>query len=321
MRHLIETSLQDATVDALTAAADQLLSSWTEATPAAETWRALDLVFARMPEALAREEDREAALTRLRARLHPHVLQAPCIARSWHKPRGYAGDSGIMDMGYRNLREGVTPLGRMLHQWFCLSHGGTAVRARRRWILLQMMRHGRTYPERWRALSVAGGSAWELRDLLHESFLSRTADITVLDQDPIALEDAEAGYEVAAATYGRRAPIRFVQASIRDLLRGEVAVPEQDFVYSLGLYDYLDDRAATALTRRLHSLLAPGGQLVVGNYLHGTDSQPLIETLMDWHLTYRSPEAIAALATGLEGEVRVEEDCTGTIGFLVLTRP
>jgi SAM-dependent methyltransferase len=293
-----------------------MLSGWTPLADDAVTWRRLDGAIARLGEELT-----EAELPAAREKLHVYFLQAPCIARAWSKPRGYPGDSGIMDMGYRNLPEGATPLGRCLHQWFSLSRGGTAVRARRRWILQQMQRHGRHYPHRWRALSVAGGSAWELRDLVEESFLVRTAELTLLDQDPRALEDAVEGYETAAARVGRRAPLTVVRSDIRALLRGETTLPPQDFIYSLGLYDYLPERAARALTARLYDLLDPGGQLVVANYLPGGDAQPMLEILMDWTLVYRSTDALAALADGLDGAVEVVPDSTGTLAALVVTKP
>jgi hypothetical protein len=295
------------------------LEAWRPGDDAHTTWSQLDrLVAAVHAEARAGPEPR-VALAVARARLHPLVLQAASIRRAYEKPRGYAGDSVVMDMGYRNLPEGSSPLGAMLHQWFCHTRGGTAVRARRRWILLQMQDHGRHYPERWRAMSLASGSAWELRDLVRESFLVRTAEVLCVDQDPEALADAEQGLHTTSATTGRTLPVRFEARSVRDILKGNWTPPPRDFIYSLGLYDYLDTPVARSLTEVLAGALEPGGRLIVGNYLPGCDARPMLELLMDWHLRYRSLAELARLGTGL-GEVETVVDSTGTMGFLVVTR-
>jgi len=299
------------------------LLRWDTREPDPDTWRVLNALLWETHTALRQSpaEERAQRLGAWRARFHPYFLQAPCIRHAWRKPLGYAGDYQLMDTGYANMPEGETALGRMLHQWFSLTLGGTAVRSRRRWILLEMQRHGRAHSEDWRVMSVASGSAWEFRDLLAESFLVDRAQIRCVDQDPRALAAARAGYDAAAQTFGRRAPITFVHQDIRALIRGQGEHPPQDFVYSLGLYDYLDERAARRLTASLFGLLRPGGRLIVGNYNPSNDAQPLLELIMDWPLIHRSAAEVAALADGLDGEAAVVPDSTGTMNFLRIDRP
>jgi hypothetical protein len=99
--------------------------------------------------------------------------------------------------------------------------------------------------------------------------------------------------------------------------------PDQDLVYSIGLYDYLSTPAATALTQRLWSALAPGGRLVIGNFAAG--DQPdryLLETAMDWYLHYRGEADLLALLDGRPdlAEARVRTDPTGSLHLLVASR-
>ena len=42
-------------------------------------------------------------------------------------------------------------------------------------------------------------------------------------------------------------------------------LPPQDLIYSVGLIDYLSERRAAGLVRKLFELLIPGGLLIVGN--------------------------------------------------------
>lgn len=270
------------------------------------------------------EEEVFEASEAWRARFHPWFLQAPCIRRAYEKPLGYAGDFGVMDLGYRNLPEAETPMGNLLHGWFSTAlRGSTAVRARRRWIGLEMQRHAAYSSGLWRAMSLASGSSWELRDLVHESWLLHRAKMTCLDQDPRALQAAKDGLAEAQAKYGRKLDATFIRQSVREVIRGGAAsLPEQDFVYSLGLYDYLPRAPAKLLTTVLAGQLGPGGRLIIGNYLDDHDTQPILELVMDWFLIGRSPDQILGLADDLNREfsARVQIDSTGSIGFLMVDR-
>jgi extracellular factor (EF) 3-hydroxypalmitic acid methyl ester biosynthesis protein len=262
-----------------------------------------------------------------RARLHPHFLQAASLRRCFEKPRGYAGDYEMMNMAYRNQPEGETPLGRVLHHGFISSLGVNAVRTRRRWILQQMQKHAleRGLPSPYRLMSVACGSAIECQDLVRESFLADHAEITCIDQDEEALAYAERGLKATIEACERLCTARFVNDSVRSLIKGQdgpPAYPPQDFIYSLGLYDYLPERAAAALTRALFQMLKPGGKLVAGNYLPCCDVRFELELILEWPLIYRTAEALRALADGLPESARIALDVEpgGQLGFLIVEK-
>lgn len=296
------------------------LKSWAPEDGEEALWRQLDVLVPACHRAVRDADSPKRALHSARLALHPFFLQAPNLHRAWYKPRGYAGDALLMDLGYRNMPEGRTALGRALHQWFSLMKGATSVRARRRWILLQMQAHGRNYPHSWRAMSLASGTAWELRDVAAESFLVRTGRFLCVDQDVLALRGAEEGLARTVEQFGRRPNVRFVASSVRDLLKGAWRPPEQDFIYSLGLFDYLEDWVARSLLSILVDCLAPGGRLIVGNYLPENDARPTMELLLDWHLRYRTRSAVAALAEGLPVVIETEVDATESMTFLRLTK-
>lgn len=268
------------------------------------------------------EDEIYGASAAWRSRFHPWFLQAPCIRRAYEKPLGYAGDFGVMDLGYRNIPEAETPMGNLLHGWFSTAlRGSTAVRARRRWIGLEMQRHAARSMGLWRGMSLASGSSWELRDMVHESWLIHRANMTCVDQDPRALAAAEEGLREAETKHGRTLDAIFLRQSVREVIRGGLGdLPKQDFVYSLGLYDYLPKVPAQLLTTVLARQLRPGGRLIVGNYLVGHDTQPVLELVMDWFLIGRSPEQIEDLVSdlGRDYSARVQIDSTGSIGFLVV---
>jgi signal transduction histidine kinase len=257
-----------------------------------------------------------------RRRLHPYFLQAPNIVRSYVKPLGYAGDYEIMKMAYRNQPEGETTLGKILHQWFNASHGATAVRSRRRWIIGQMETHGRTATAPYRLASIASGPAYELSDFVTQSYLVERAEVTCLDQDLQSLKSADKTLQEAMKLANRHCPTHFINESVRTLIKDPSKLPPQNFIYSLGLYDYLDKKAATLLTQVLFDRLLPGGQLVVGNYSPRTDVKFAMDLIMDWQLIYRSEEDLIKIADSIKGEKKatVTSESTGMQLFLILDK-
>ncbi|MBX7116112.1 MAG: hypothetical protein K1X64_17410 [Myxococcaceae bacterium] len=262
-----------------------------------------------------------------RDRLHPYFLQANAMARAFHKPLGYAGDYEVMNMAYRNQPEGDSPLGKALHQWFNTTLGATAVRTRRRWILEQMQIHGRDWKGTYKICSVAAGSAYELGDLIHESFLVERCELTCVDQDRSALTFASEQLNEAMQHAERSCPTAFVHDSVHNMVgAGATAARRftpQSFIYSLGLYDYLPEKVGRLLTRYLYNQLEPGGRLIVGNYAQQTDTRFTIEMVMDWQLLYRSEAQLMALAADLPigATCRYTAECTGMQLFLIVDKP
>ena len=260
-----------------------------------------------------------------RRRVHPYFLQAPWIERAFRKPLGYAGDFELMNIIYRNEPEGATALGRALHQWANSFRSASAVRSRRRWILQEMQDHAQTRAGAYRILSLASGPAMELQDLVRESFLAERAELLCMDQDAQSLGYAEAEIRRAMGETGRRLPASFSRDSVKNLLASgpREATGPRDFVYAMGLYDYLPDTVGRSLTSVLYGLLAPGGRLVIGNFASHADAQPFLDLVCDWHLVYRSADEVRALASELPGDAKIDVrlDSTGTVYFLVVERP
>jgi hypothetical protein len=69
-----------------------------------------------------------------------------------------------------------------------------------------------------------------------------------------------------------------------------------ELIYSAGLYDYLPDALARRLTARLVQMLAPGGRLLIANFVPGGSGRGYMELFMDWTLVLRTPAQMQALA-------------------------
>jgi extracellular factor (EF) 3-hydroxypalmitic acid methyl ester biosynthesis protein len=260
-----------------------------------------------------------------RSRLHPYFLQAPLFWRAFKKPLGYAGDYETMNMLYRNTPEGETELGRALHQYMNSWRSADAVRSRRRWIVQQIRQHARGKRDVYRIASVASGPAVEMQDLVRETALADRTELTCIDQDAASLACAQQGLERAQAETCRTAKTRFVQTSAKRIMMSgtqRLEIAPQDFIYSLGLYDYLSERATRLLTAALYGLLAPGGRLVVGNFAPNTECF-VMNLICDWSLTYRDEDEVRGFAQELPSDARISvaREPVGLNLFAVIDKP
>jgi extracellular factor (EF) 3-hydroxypalmitic acid methyl ester biosynthesis protein len=114
--------------------------------------------------------------------------------------------------------------------------------------------------------------------------------------------------------------------SFTEILRGTGtlgALPPQDLIYSVGLIDYLADRRAQALVRRLYETLAHGGTLIIGN-MNQTPLSNLwpMEFITDWSLYYRNEAEMLAWTEGLEPAMAwTETESTDRVRLLFVRKP
>jgi extracellular factor (EF) 3-hydroxypalmitic acid methyl ester biosynthesis protein len=259
----------------------------------------------------------------LRRLAWPHLMSSEIHRRTNLKPRGYAGDAEMMQLIYENGYEGGTLFGKLLHKYAVEMPGAEAVRARRA-LVAGLLREVRARfgdgARPFRFLSVASGPALELHDVFGSAADVRDLECTLLDQDPLALDAARATAATVAAAHG--APVRatLVDESVRTMLKdrrlGE-RLGRFQFVYSMGLFDYLTGPVARAVLARLWDLLAPGGTLAVGNYHVENASRTYMAYWLDWPLVLRTEETFLGLAEGLSGaSARIAFDPTGCQMFL-----
>ena len=84
--------------------------------------------------------------------------------------------------------------------------------------------------------------------------------------------------------------------------------PQFDYVYSAGLFDYLDDPTAKALVRRVTSMLRPSGTLEVGNFAIWPAAF-FADMSCGWKLILRSEEQMLnLLSEGISGRTTMIED-------------
>jgi extracellular factor (EF) 3-hydroxypalmitic acid methyl ester biosynthesis protein len=260
--------------------------------------------------------------------LHPLLLTAPFVHRSFVKPLGYAGDYEMVNMILRNAGEGPNAYSRILNTAH-LSVGPAAAHRNRIELLTERLRreamNARACGERLRVLNVGCGPAAELQALLAESDLLDGCDLTLMDFNEPTLEHTRAKLTRLVANHGRTTELHFLHKSIHQLLREAIrgsdpGAPVYDLVYCAGLYDYLTDTVCRRITRLFYEKTKPGGLVMLTNVHPSNPVRFYMEYLVEWHLEYRSEDDMLGLAKGL-GERSTLTDKTGVNVFLEIRKP
>lgn len=193
------------------------------------------------------------------------------------KPHGYAGDFEAVERICFQSASAVPSL-RTWDEMFHRSSGAVAVRNR------ATVFTGLTRAYRPKSVvSIGCGPALDVATALPESGIQK---LVLLDNDPNALK--RAGVNLPA------------NASEMLLHQGNIlrwrTQEKFDLIWCAGLFDYLNDRIAVFLLRRLRAALAPGGVLVVGNFAPGHSSRSYMELIGDWRLIHRAEQDMLRLA-------------------------
>lgn len=285
------------------------------------------------------------------SRFYEALGDVPYYRQIQTRPRGYVGDAETMRFIYAQSFEGDSPFARLFHRIATDVRACAAVRNRRDY--LRSAIESRRYR---RVLDVGAGPAEEVRLALGDASL----DVQVLAID----HDVQTYRELAAAIHDPRFSVAIANALDLASGRRWVATPRRDgapkcfprrdfrwprallapakyriralrprsfeLIVCAGLFDYLRTfesatKGTLGLTRTLFDLLAPGGELIIGNF--STDmprgQRFCMEYLCDWWLAYRTPRELQELTRALPGgtfTAHVEAEPEGLNLFLHVIR-
>ncbi|HET8541314.1 MAG TPA: class I SAM-dependent methyltransferase [Anaeromyxobacter sp.] len=264
----------------------------------------------------------------LRRQIWPYILSSAFLKRTNLRPRGYAGDAETMCLLYENGYAGATVFEKLLHKHQMEADAAKAVRNRRAIIASGLRevaaRFPATPPHGFAFMSLASGPAWELRDVYLQPEDFQRFRCTLLDQDPHALALAQELIAKVERERGGRIAATFLSESVRTMIRTRDMAQRFgrfQYIYSMGLFDYLTPPVAKAVLARVFELLVPGGTIVVGNYHARSTTRVYMDYWVDWPLYYRTEDTLRELADGLPARsVRITEDATRCQMFLHVER-
>lgn len=257
--------------------------------------------------------------------LTPEFRQGAVLDRAYAKPLGYPGDFEVMNQVYDWKRCGDTVYPMLLHRigLDILECVRTRMERVLGSIIDTVEAKGLGRPAR--ILSLGSGPAREVEQFLSGGLRNRHVEFTLIDQEEAALVYALEKTSPYLASPDQTAKVHCLNVSFTDILRGGgllKSLPPQDLIYSVGLIDYLADRRAGALIRRLYESLAPGGLLIIGN-MNETPHSCFWpgEFLLDWTLYYRNEEEMLAWVKDFGAQAWTETESTGRVRLLFAKKP
>jgi len=172
-----------------------------------------------------------------------------------------------------------------------------------------------------RILNLHTGAGRELELLAKHRAFTEAVHVTCLDRDPTALRRARLRLRRLA---GRS---QFVKADARKYAASR-AWPESpyDIIYTVNLFDQLDDQQTAELIADCRRGLAPGGVLIFGNYSPALPipESAIIAQLMNWNIRCRPADEWRQIfaQTWLDPEcVRFEPEELQVSHLVIATRP
>jgi extracellular factor (EF) 3-hydroxypalmitic acid methyl ester biosynthesis protein len=248
--------------------------------------------------------------------LHRLLLEDPHASRAFQKPRGYAGDAVMMDFIYHHPSvaeemEGASRLGRSMCRWSAGDSGpAKAVRWRRQRVAKEIER----LADERGSIEVLAFACGHLREFeLVRPEVRKQVRFVAADADEASLEAVRQSYCSVGA-------VDCMRISVRELVGRRIATPGTfDFVYTLGLLDYVSARTSGRLVDRLWALVRPGGAVMAGNFTTSTRGSGYLEAVMDWWLCYRDTAEVTGWAGLLDNvsEREVFTDPYDQIAYLL----
>ena len=254
------------------------------------------------------------------------LTEGPGWARCYRKPAGYPGDYQMMNYGYEQKPEGETVRQKFLHLLGMIASRSILTRRKTLASLIAGYARERQTPEsgRFAITSVGCGPARELEDILEKSSPDTQWDVTLIDQEPEALEYAF--QNMIAHKAANRIRIKGLNISFREMLKpsgDNASLAQNDIIYSSGFVDYLNPLLAQRFAKRMYDFVKPGGRVIIGNVNSlATGMIWPLEYITDWSLYFRDEEEMRAMANEIpEGKISVCSDESNAVYFLTVEKP
>jgi extracellular factor (EF) 3-hydroxypalmitic acid methyl ester biosynthesis protein len=276
--------------------------------PYRSDWPQIDEWIQCLFSAVDRGEIGSDAHNKIRLAMGPVLDPSTMFGWAYRKPHGYAGDFEIIERHYTRW---ICPDARLVN-WDRYWHRGAAaqaVRNRRAYFHELLQRHcdvadGKAIE----VLNIASGPARDVFEFLSNS--SANIRFECVDHDPRAIAYAS---KLCRPFNGATV---FHQANALRLRPAK----RYDLIWIAGLFDYFNDRVFKLMLKRLLPFIAPGGQLVIGNF-HLSETHPNFSWMRfcEWILHYRTGERLKSLTfeAGINPDrVRIGHEPEGVNLFL-----
>lgn len=259
--------------------------------------------------------------------LHPLLLRAPFVYRTFAKPLGYAGDYEMVNQILADPRQGNSTYFQIINAFFLKAAVAQAHRNRIDILVKRLLGEADqavAQGRQFRVLNVACGPAVEIQRFIAECPHPERLVFELLDFSQETLDYTRTHIDKACRESNKQIEVNFVHESVHELLkravRGRVAADSQsfDFIYCAGLFDYLSDKVCSRLLDYFVGRSRPDGRILVTNVHSANPQRNGMEHLLEWHLIYRDESELERVLPNPRGATRIYKDSTGVNVFAEL---
>jgi extracellular factor (EF) 3-hydroxypalmitic acid methyl ester biosynthesis protein len=254
------------------------------------------------------------------AMLHPLLLRAPFVHRTFTKPLGYAGDYEMVNQILSDPRQGPNTYFQVVNTFFLKCAVAEAHRNRIDILVDHLDRLAAAAPDDGppqRVLNVACGPAAEIQRFIEQNPRAGRLAFTLIDFNAQTLEYTRSRIGEICRRSGRSVQVEFLHESVHGLLKRAAQRSDAlqngsyDFVYCAGLFDYLSDKVCARLLEYFSAHARPAGSVLTTN-VHSCNKQKRgMEHLLEWHLVYRDEQQFAAVLPEGRTHTSLYRDATG----------
>lgn len=227
--------------------------------------------------------------TMLQRELLPYLLLSRTAERMYAKPRGLTGDYLTIKWIYENKPEGVGRIGPLLDRCFLDLPMLKAVRNQPKLIVNEIRKAIEMKKDSSLRITCLGcGLAEEIFDVFMELYDPSCLCATLIDIDLQALASvSERLDKMKLAGHVKMHNVNLVYLAAN---RQEFDISGQDLVYSTGITNYFDDKIVVSLMNYIHTILGPGGRVILGNFHPGNPNRAFMRYILNWHLFHRTED-------------------------------
>jgi extracellular factor (EF) 3-hydroxypalmitic acid methyl ester biosynthesis protein len=256
--------------------------------------------------------------------LHPLLLRAPFVYRTFAKPLGYAGDYEMVNQILSDPRQGPSAYFQIINSVFLLNSVAQAHRNRIE-ILINYLKALSLTNKKIKILNIACGPAAEIQKAIMSGVLGNNIEVTLLDFSIETLNYTQSKIEDACKEKNNKNIFLYKHQSVHELLKRatkDKAIEEEDkydFVYCAGLFDYLTDKVCSRLLDYFASVAKKDSKILVTNVHKNNKEKNIMEHILEWHLIYRDEKELEAVLPVNRSDTKIYVDETGINVFAEFT--
>ena len=276
---------------------------------------------------LVDQESSSAHRAFAQAALHPFLLRAPFVFRTYTKPLGYAGDYEMVNQMLNDPRQGPNTYFQIVNASF-LKLTVAVAHINRIDILTDYLTRIANIAlqegKQFKILNVGCGPAVEIQRFLQTFPNPEALSFQLIDfSDETLAWTREKLTSIMSAT-GRPTSIEYIHNSVHNLLKRKIDLKhsrENEFnaVYCAGLFDYLSDKVCSRLISYFVSRTKPNGKILFTNVHSNNPEKFGMEHLLEWYLIYRDEAKMEYLLPQESSEHLIYTDATGVNVFAEIT--